>query len=100
MSKSGDLKPSRRQEPPDTPCVSRRRLLGHVAFAASAGAALIAIATSAEAKMTQKGAGYQSSPKNGDSCATCTLFKPPSSCILVGGTVSPNGWCRFYAKKS
>ena len=55
----------------------------------------------AEAKMAQKAAGYQETPaKDGSNCANCALFKAPSSCTLVDGTVSPNGWCRFYSKKS
>lgn len=98
MTKKDDLATEADQKP--LMCVSRRQLLGHVAVAAGGGVVLIAVSTSAEAKMTQEGAGYQGSPKDGDSCANCSLFKPPTSCVLVDGTISPTGWCRFYAKKS
>ena len=50
--------------------------------------------------MTQKAAGYQETPKDGASCADCALFKAPSTCTLVDGTIAATGWCRFYAKKS
>ncbi|HUO94031.1 MAG TPA: high-potential iron-sulfur protein [Rhizomicrobium sp.] len=77
-----------------------RRQLFRGAAVCLAGAAVLA-STDAEAKMAQKAAGYQETPaKDGSDCANCALFKAPSSCTLVDGTISPNGWCRFYAKKS
>jgi len=83
----------------ETKGFSRRQLFRGAAVGI-AGAALLA-STAAEAKMTPKAAGYQETPnKDGSSCASCSLFKAPSSCTLVDGTISPNGWCRFYAKKS
>jgi high potential iron-sulfur protein len=80
--------------------VSRRQLLQGVAMAAGGAAIVVAAVRPAEAKMAQKAAGYQATPKDGQSCANCALFKAPSSCTLVDGTVSPDGWCRFYSKKS
>jgi hypothetical protein len=100
MSNDTVLKPRLSEISQGAACVSRRQLFGQVAAAASGAAVLVATAIPAEAKMTQTGSGYQDSPKGSDSCANCTLFKPPSSCILVDGTISPTGWCRFYAKKS
>ena len=80
--------------------VSRRDLLRGAA--ATIGGAAIVVGTSlpAQAKMSEKAAGYQETPKDGASCASCALFKAPNSCTLVDGEISPNGWCRFYAKKS
>ncbi len=80
--------------------VSRRKVLQGAAIAAGGVAMLVAAAVPAEAKMAQAAAGYQDTPKNGAACSTCALFKAPSSCTLVDGTISPNGWCRFYAKKT
>jgi hypothetical protein len=80
--------------------VSRRHLLRRVAITAGGGAILLAMAMPAQAKMSQKAAAYQDTPKGDNSCANCALFKSPSSCTLVDGTISPTGWCRFYAKKS
>jgi hypothetical protein len=81
--------------------VSRRDLLRGAAIAAGSAAVLVGTVGTAEAKMAQKAAGYQDTPsKDGASCSSCSLFKAPSSCTLVDGTISPSGWCRFYAKKS
>jgi len=80
--------------------VSRRQLLQGATLAAGSAAILGATITSAQAKMTQAAAGYQDKPKDGNSCSTCALFKAPNGCTLVDGTISPDGWCRFYAKKS
>jgi hypothetical protein len=80
--------------------VSRRQLLRGAAVTLGGVAIAVAAVGPAEAKMAQKAAGYQATPKDGQSCANCSLFKAPSSCTLVDGTVSPDGWCRFYSKKS
>ena len=82
--------------------ISRRDLLQNATIAAGGLAALVTTltATSAEAKNSQAAAAYQATPKNGQSCSTCALFRPPSSCLMVEGTISPDGWCKFYVKKS
>jgi hypothetical protein len=80
--------------------LSRRQLLRGAAVAAGGAAALVGTVLPAQAKLAQTAAGYQTSPKGDASCAGCSLFKAPSSCSLVDGTISPNGWCRFYSKKS
>lgn len=87
-------------EPVLPPCFSRRHLLKGAALTIGGAAILVGASAPAEAKMTQAASGYQDSPKNGQSCSTCALFKAPSSCTLVDGNISPNGWCRFYSKKS
>ena len=68
----------------------RRSLLSSmvVAFAA-------AVAT-AQQKMSRTDAEYQEQPKNGLNCAACSLFRPPRSCEVVAGDISPNGWCKFF----
>ena len=50
----------------------------------------------AQQKMSQTDAEYQDRPKNGLSCAACTLFRKPHSCEIVEGDISPNGWCKFF----
>ena len=43
---------------------------------------------------------YQDKPgKNGQKCSGCRFFKAPSSCTIVTGKISPNGWCTAWAKK-
>jgi len=46
--------------------------------------------------MSQAEAEYQDRPRGGLACAACTLFRPPSSCQVVAGDISPNGWCKFF----
>jgi hypothetical protein len=48
-------------------------------------------------KMTKARAEYQDTPNGIYSCATCTLFVPPSACKVVAGEVSPDGWCKAFA---
>ncbi len=81
--------------------LSRRALLSGAAFVASAGAVgLTPLRARAQQKVAQAVAQYQSSPKNGQQCSTCTYFQAPSSCQLVEGSISPSGWCALYIKKS
>jgi len=80
--------------------VSRRNLLRGAAVSIGGGAIVVGTSSPAQAKMSQKAAGYQATPKDGATCGTCALFKAPNTCTLVDGTVSLSGWCRFYSKKS
>ena len=82
--------------------VSRRNVLRGATVVASGAALFVAAITTqrAEAKMAQTAAGYQTSPKDGKKCADCALFIAPSSCRLIDGTVGPEGYCRFFVKKS
>jgi hypothetical protein len=50
----------------------------------------------APAKVSQADAQYQSTPKGMFSCAVCTFFIKPRSCKLVGGDISPMGWCKLF----
>lgn len=80
--------------------LSRRRLLRGVVLLTSGGAVLIGASQPAEALIPQKAAGYQTKPNKGQACATCDHFKAPSSCNIVAGQISPQGWCRLYVKKT
>jgi High potential iron-sulfur protein len=50
----------------------------------------------AKAKMTQKQAAYQGTPKGDQQCDKCKLFQPPSACTSVEGDISPKGWCNIF----
>ena len=50
----------------------------------------------AQRKILQADAEYQDRPKNGLTCAACSLFRKPRSCEVVEGDISPNGWCKFF----
>ena len=69
--------------------------------------ALTAEEALAAATMDQKAAQYQNKPKNGQQCSGCSLYIPAKSnpskangaCKLVKGSISPQGWCKYWAKK-
>ena len=54
---------------------------------------------SAAAKVPQRAAQYQPTPKGGQACAGCNSFSAPNQCKLVAGQISPSGWCRLWTKK-
>lgn len=80
--------------------ISRRGMFRAGAAAVGSLLALVSLGSAAIAKMAQKAAGYQEKAKDNQQCSNCALFKLPDSCTLVDGTISPDGWCRFYSKKS
>ena len=49
--------------------------------------------------IAQKAAQYQDHPKDQHKCSDCSHFKPPQSCAVIEGTVSPNGWCLMFSPK-
>jgi high potential iron-sulfur protein len=84
--------------------ISRRRVLAVAAGVAGASisgaAAVIGTATPAHAaKMSQKAAKYQDTPKGDARCDNCVLFETPAACKSVEGTIAAEGWCMIYAKK-
>jgi hypothetical protein len=77
--------------------VSRRCLLQRAACAAGAAALLGAgVNTATAGQLSQAAVGYQGSPKGSQSCGKCRLFRAPSSCKSVAGSISPNGWCSIF----
>jgi hypothetical protein len=50
----------------------------------------------AQQKFSKTAADYQDAPKDGLTCAACSLFRPPRACTAVEGDISPNGWCKFF----
>ena len=78
--------------------ISRRSVLGGAAVAVGVGAGLVS--TCAYAKTSQSDAKYQDKPNGSAMCSSCAQFEAPSSCKLVDGTISPNGWCMLYTPKS
>ena len=83
--------------------ISRRNILRGATVLAG-GAALVAgalaPASAQSGKMTQQAAAYQDGPKNGQKCMDCSFYVQPQACKLVDGTISPVGWCKFFAKKA
>jgi len=42
---------------------------------------------------------YRYQPKGSERCGLCTMFRKPSSCTAVMGTISPQGWCKLFKRK-
>jgi len=78
---------------------SRRHLLRSAAHMAGAAALIGTSATQTRAaKVSQGSVAYQSSPKGNQRCGSCRQFQAPSSCKMVEGSISPQGWCRLWVK--
>jgi hypothetical protein len=50
----------------------------------------------AGAKLTLAAVHYQPTPHDWEKCLYCSFFKAPSTCGIVAGTVSKNGWCDHF----
>ncbi|HTS20195.1 MAG TPA: high potential iron sulfur protein [Casimicrobiaceae bacterium] len=83
--------------------LSRRSLLGRAAWIASAtlvGAVIPIEAAFAQQKVSKEAMKYQDKPNGDKQCSNCMQFEPPSSCKVVEGTISPNGYCLAWVKKA
>jgi hypothetical protein len=84
--------------------LSRRSLLKAGAYAAGVVATIGTITSSVEAQVAKKAAqstaGYKASPNGSKSCSNCRHFQAPSSCNVVDGSISGDGYCNLYAKKA
>ena len=97
--KKESIKNSRQQD--EAGELTRRGFLDRIMLTAAGGAALMIAGTQqAEAKVSKASAKYRSSPKMGRSCKGCTRYQGNGKCATVKGTVSSNGYCNYYARKS
>jgi hypothetical protein len=80
---------------------SRRAILAGAGWVLGATtlAAITASSAMAQSKVSKSAVSYQDSPKGAQRCDSCALFQAPSACRSVAGEVSPQGWCKIYAKK-
>ena len=74
-----------------------------LAGVALSGAALLGV-TQVDADSTsavsKDQAGYKDTPNGSQSCAMCKNFKAPNACMVVSGSVAPQGWCKLFVAKS
>src|ERR1700759_5439248 len=75
----------------------RRKFIRVAIAGVSAGLSFPTSAAQASDKMTKAQAEYQDKPNGIYSCGNCTLFVAPSSCKVVDGEVSNDGWCKAFA---
>ncbi|MGO4871010.1 MAG: high potential iron sulfur protein [Roseiarcus sp.] len=80
--------------------LSRRTLL--IAGVACGAAPLLA-ATQASAtppKVSQACVGFENAPRGDHRCGNCRLFRAPSSCLDVSGSITENCSCKIWLPKA
>ncbi len=83
--------------------LTRRSLLGRAGWLAGAtlaGAIVPIKLASAQQKVSKEAMKYQDKPNGDMRCDNCMQFVAPSSCKVVEGTISPNGYCLAWVKKA
>jgi hypothetical protein len=83
--------------------LSRRSLLRRavgLAGVSLAGAVIPIRLASAQQKVSKEAMKYQDKPNGDMRCDNCMQFVAPSSCKVVDGTISPNGYCLAWVKKA
>jgi len=60
--------------------------------------AVLGLKPARAAKVSPSTVSYQGAPKGDQRCGTCKQFEPPSACRLIDGKISPQGWCKLWAK--
>ncbi len=87
--------------------ISRRTLLkGAVVMAGVAVASAFTGKAARAAKQSKASVKYQDTPNGDKQCSTCTFFIPGKTpkangtCKLVEGSISPQGYCIEYSRKS
>ena len=83
--------------------LSRRSVLARAAWLAGAtltGAVIPIELASAQQKASKEAMKYQDKPNGDQRCDNCMQFQAPSSCKVVDGTISPQGYCIAWVKKA
>jgi hypothetical protein len=75
---------------------TRRTIIRAAVMGACAGPCLPMPRALAADKMTPAAAEYRAAPNGIYSCGMCSLFEPPSSCKVVDGEISKDGWCKAF----
>lgn len=90
----------------DSSKMTRRTFVANAVVLPALAGLILAETTNAQAKGSQAQFKYQKTPNDGHKCSGCMFFIAGSSatangsCKIVEGTISPNGWCTAWAKKS
>ncbi len=86
--------------------ISRRTMLKGAVVATGVVLASAFAGRVQAAKSTKAAVKYQDNPKGEQKCSNCQFFIPgekataAGTCQVVEGSISPEGWCTLYAKKS
>lgn len=78
----------------------KRRTLLRAALTAGCMLCLPVVGRAQSAKVGKAQAKYQDGPKGNQNCGKCLHFvAADSSCKVVEGKVSPQGWCQLWVVK-
>ncbi|MDA8257107.1 MAG: high-potential iron-sulfur protein [Betaproteobacteria bacterium] len=78
----------------------KRRAVLRAALTAGCMLCLPAVGRARSGKVSKAQAKYQDTPKGNQNCAKCLHFvAADSTCKVVEGKVSPQGWCQLWAAK-
>jgi hypothetical protein len=78
----------------------KRRNVLRAALVTGCALCLPKVGRAQTSKLSKTQAKYQDKPRGDQSCAKCLHFlAADSSCKLVEGKVSPQGWCQLWAAK-
>ena len=86
--------------------ISRRTLLKGAAAVTGIALASTFAGKALAAKSTKASANYQDKPNGDKKCSNCNLFIPgktptaDGTCSVVEGSISPQGYCTLYNRKS
>jgi hypothetical protein len=75
------------------------RTIGTVAMTGAGVLAAGAGAADAKEKVSKVAASYQTRPNNGQRCGGCVHFFF-GSCEIVEGSISSQGWCKFFKARA
>ena len=81
------------------------RVLYGSTFALAVCAALPTVAKPFRWNRPKGTAGYQEQPNGKEQCSRCKLYvapkheDTPGGCVVIGGAIVPNGWCRLWEPK-
>ena len=82
--------------------LSRRSVLRGAALLASAAvtAGFVPSKDARAQKASKEAMNYADKPNGDKRCSNCLNFISPTSCAIVEGTISPDGYCVAWAKKT
>jgi secreted PhoX family phosphatase len=86
--------------------ISRRTLLKGAAAVTCVALASAFAGKALAAKSTKASSNYQDKPNGDKKCSNCNLFIPgktptaDGTCSVVEGSISPQGYCTLYNRKS
>ena len=76
-----------------------RRILLRGLLATGCALCLPRLSLAQPGKVSKAQVQYQDQPKGEQKCGNCMHFIAPNSCMVVDGSISPEGWCKLWVKK-